>query len=435
MIERQSLVVASLALLIGCGGGSPPPPAAGPAATPAGPTGPHPTGAQVTVGHFRSPDGMVGIVLDRTAGAKLKVDGQNDIVELTQKEDREHGSQKLRGYILEAPDGKKTIYITLSGSIVYHRGRDEFHMGFDKAADPLGAPTVKGTYVAPPKAYEALVASMSAIAVRKAQPQLKAEDAAVPAKVAEAIDKATPAMAVHYVSRGATSYLPTLAVAPESVRGIGYGGVAHQTDDKWEPGKGTGLAKFGGKMAGFFAPDNNFNHTNVMKMAGYPPPLADNTPGLVWEVDGTTAIFVSFDGGRYKVSLSGTDKEPSLEMGAGPKAQWPTTVQHALLDIESVSQLSKTGAIPEKAAADLEALDTKWNECTKKAWKEGPQKAIEAHKGPGRALSEAEFKAGIQKVKDGCKKHVDDEEKIFLALAEERLKARQGLLDKAKAKF
>jgi len=378
---------------------------------------------------------MVGLVLDRSAGPKLKVDGQNDIVELTQKEDREHGSQKLRGYILEAPDGKKTIYITLGGGIIYTRGHDEFHMGFDKAADPLGAPTVKGTYVAPPKAYEATVAAMAAISVRKMHPQMKAEDAAIPAKVAEAFDKATPAMAVHYVSHGATSFLPHLAVVPDNVSGIGYGGVAHQTDEKYEPGKGTGLAKFGGKMGGFFAPDSNFNHTNVMKMAGYPPPLADNTPGVVWEVDGTTAVFVSFDGGRYKVSLSGNDKEPSLEMGAGAKAQWPTTVQHPLLDIESVSQLSKVGAIPPKPTADLEALDTKWNECTKKAWKDGPQKTIEAHKGPGRALSEAEFKAGIQKVKDGCKKHVDDEEKIFLSLTEERLKARQALLDKAKAKF
>ena len=385
------------------------------------------------VGHFRSPDGMVGLVLDRTGSPKLKVDGQNDIVELTQKEDRDRGT--LKGYILEAPDGSKPIYITLGGGILYRRGRDEFSMGFDKKADPLGAATVKGTFVAPPKAYEAIVERLTAISVRKMFPQLKAEDSALPAKVGEAIDKATPAMAVRYVSRGATSYLPHLTVVPDNIRGFGYGGVGHTTDEKWEPGKGAGLAKYGGKMAGFFMPSNNFNHTNVMKMAGYPPPLADNTPGLVWDVDGTTAVFVAFDGGRYKVSLTGTDKEPSLEVGAGPKAQWPSTVQHPLLDIESVSQLSKAGALPEKATADLEALDTKWNECTKKAWADGPQKALEAHKGPGPRFSEAENKQALAKVKDGCKKHVDDEEKIFLQLTEERLKARQALLDKAKAKF
>ena len=241
-------------------------------------------------------------------------------------------------------------------------------------------------------------------------------------------------MAVHYVSHGATSYLPSLAVAPDDIHGIGYGGVAHNTDEKWDPA-GKGLAKYGGKMAGFFAPDNNFNHTNVMKMHGYPPPLAENTPGLVWEVDGTTAVFVSFDGGRYQVNLADAEKGPSLEVGAGPKAQWPGAVQHPLLDIATVSTLSKAGALPEKATSDLEALDTKWNECTSKAWKEGPQKALEAHKGPGPRFSEAEYKQAIAKVKDGCKKHVDDEEKIFLQLTEERLKVRQGLLDKAKAKF
>ena len=122
-------------------------------------------------------------------------------------------------------------------------------------------------------------------------------------------------------------------------------------------------------------------------------------------------------------------------MGAGPKAAWPTAVQAPLLDISMVSQLSKAGVLPEKATADLEALDTKWNECTKKAWSSGPQKQLEAHKGPGPRFSEAELKAALAKVKDSCKTHVDDEEKIFVQLTEDRLKTRQALLDKAKAKF
>jgi hypothetical protein len=100
-----------------------------------------------------------------------------------------------------------------------------------------------------------------------------------------------------------------------------------------------------------------------------------------------------------------------------------------------VSQLSKAGALPEKPTADLEALDTKWNECTQKAWQNGPQKTLESHKGAGRAMSEAEYKNAIEKVKAGCKKHVQAEEKIFVKLVEERSKTRQVLLDKAKAKF
>jgi hypothetical protein len=376
---------------------------------------------------------MVGITLDRSGKpAKLKVDGQNDIVELTQKEDRDHGT--LRGYFLEAPDGKKPIYITTGGGIRYTRGNDEFSMMFDKKADPLGPATVTGTYVAPPPGYAASVDKLTAISVRKKNPAFTAEDSAVLAKVGEAIDKATPDMVVHYVSHGATSWLPHHEPTPDSIRGIGYGGVAHTTDDAFDPGKGAGLAKYGGKIAGFFAPDNSFNHTNVMKMKGYPPPLVDNTPGLVWEVDGTTGIFVAFDGARYKVDLTQMEKGPGLEVGAGAKAQWPA-VQVPLLDIGIASRLAKAGALNAKAVSDLEALDTKWNECTQKAWKDGPQKVLESHKGPGRAMSEGEYKGAIQKVKDGCKKHVDDEEKIFLQLTEERLKARQALLDKAKAKF
>ena len=115
MIERK-LLAFSLVVLGGCSSN---PPIVAPLAPPASPSagGAPQTDAQVTIGHFRSPDGMVGLVLDRTHKPKLKVDGQSEIVELTQKDDRDHGT--LRGYILEAPDGKHPIYITLGGSIRY----------------------------------------------------------------------------------------------------------------------------------------------------------------------------------------------------------------------------------------------------------------------------------------------------------------------------
>jgi hypothetical protein len=432
MIERTSLALSLLALAA-CGS-TPPRPTPTPAPASSGSnSSPPQTEAQVSVGHFRSPDGMVGLVLDRTDKPKLRVDGQRDIIELTQREDRDHGT--LRGYFLEAPDGKRPIYISTGGGIRYHRGGDKFDMLFDKKVEPLGAATVTGTYVKPKAGWEILDEKLTAISVRKRFPGVKAEDSALPDKVGEAIDKATPDMVVHYVSRSATSWLPHMEPAPDSIHGIGYGGVAYNTDDKWQPGKGAGLAKYGGKVAGFFEPDNTFNHTNVMKMKGYPAPLADNTPGLVWEVDSTTAIFVAFDGGRYRIDLTQADKGPGLETGAGPKTGWPATVQETLLDISVASQLSKAGALPEKPIADLEALDTKWNECTQKAWRDGPQKALESHKGLGRAMSEAEYKSAVEKVKNGCKKHVQEEEKIFVKLIEDRIKARQALLDKAKAKL
>jgi hypothetical protein len=431
MIERTSLAL-SVVALAACGSSPPPPARATPTAAAASDALPL-TEGQVAVGHFRSPDGMVGLVLDRTGKPKLRIDGERDIVELTQHEDRDHGT--LRGYFLEAPDGKRPIYISIGGGIRYRRGRDELRMLFDKQAEPLGAATITGTYVRPKEPWELLNEKLTAISVRKRIPSLTAEDSARPDRVGEAIDKATPDMAVHYVSRGATSWLPSMVAAPDSIRSIGYGGVAHSTDDKWVPGKGAGLAKYGGKLAGFFDPDGTFNHMNVMKMKGYPAPLADGTPGLVWEVDSTTAIFVAFDGGRYRIDLTQADKGPGLEPGAGAKAGWPTSVQDTLLDISIASQLAKAGALPEQATADLEALDTKWNDCTHKAWRDGPQRTLEAHKGLGRAMSEAEYKAAIDKVKTSCKKHVDAAEKIFVKLIEDRQKTRQGLLGKAKAKL
>lgn len=385
------------------------------------------TAAQIKLAHFKSADGMHGFVLDRSGEPlKYKADGSNDIVELTQDEDRHAGD--LRGYWLTAPDGSRPLYISVGGSIRYFKGRDELPVNPDKKVEPLGEATVKGKYTPPKPAYEATVERLKAISVRVKNAGMKPEDSAKLDKVGEALAGATADMFVHYVSRGQDSWLPRPVPVPDAFSGMEYGGVAHNTDEKWDPGAKKGLVKWGGKLKGFSQYASQGNHMQVMKMAGYPGKLADGTPGIVWEVDGTSAVFVTLDGARYTVDLSGADKGQTLEPGAGPEAKWPAPMQAALLDVHWVSSYAKAGAMPQAAIDSLTKLDDEWNACAQKTWK-GAEKKIDSHK-----FTEADRKDWVEKVEKACKKSVDAQEKVFLKLIEDRAKERTALYDKAKAR-
>ncbi len=102
------------------------------------------TQAQVKIGHFVTADGMHGFVLDRSgAKAKLKVDGDKEIWELTMSEDRTSG--QLRGYLFVSSDGARRLYISTGGWLTYYQGGDEHQVTLDKAAPALGVATRKGT--------------------------------------------------------------------------------------------------------------------------------------------------------------------------------------------------------------------------------------------------------------------------------------------------
>lgn len=421
-------VLAALGLLA-CGGAPTPPetpaaPSATPSASPTGEIRPV-TQGQIKVGHFASGDGMVGLVLDRTGPKpKLQMDGDKDIVELTPEEDRHAG--ELRGHYLRAPDGKARLYVTTGGGIKLFKGRDELWLNSDKTAAPLGAATIAGEPVKEKPVYEDLVKRLTAIAVRAKNPAVTAEDSAKLDKIGEAVDKATPDMFVRYATHEGT-WLPHEVVVPDSVSGVGFGGVAHTTNEPWDK-NAKGLAKWGGKARGFSEYDSRGNHLWVMLREGYPPKLAEGTPGLVWEVDGTRAVFVALDGGRYTIDLSAGDKGTSLDVGAGPVTAWPAPVQHALLGYESVSQLSKVGALPQKATDDLLALDAEWNQCAQKTWK-GAERLVDTGK-----MNEALRKDWLKKVDAACDKSVKKLESTLVALIEQRVKDRQALFEKAKAK-
>jgi hypothetical protein len=422
----RPLIAPAALVLMACGGGTPPPSPA-PAPSAASESVRSLTQAQLSVAHYRTADGIYGLVLDRTGGKpKYRLDGQPDIIEMTMSEDRFAG--ELRGYFLTAPDGKRPFYITTGGHILFNHGDDRLDLNSDKPADPLPEATVTGTYAAPPPAYKATVDRLSAITVRAKLSQYKPEDAADLGKVGDAIGQATADMFVHYVSQGAKDWRPHMALVPDTFRGVEFGGVVRESDDKWDPAA-KGLAKYGGRNEGFSHYDTpKGNHMQVVELAGYPPPLADGTPGVVWDVDGTRAIFVALDGGRYVVDLSSSEKGATLEAGAGPQSAWPTAVQQPLLDVSAVSSLAKAGVLPQTRADDLLALDTEWTTCAARTWA-GAQRAIDTGK-----FSEADRKDMEKKVRATCAAIVQKQEKMLVAIVEGRLKERQGLFDKAKAR-
>jgi hypothetical protein len=386
------------------------------------------TDGQLQVAHYLTRDGLKGFTLDRTGPKpKLQVDGTADIVELTLEEDRFSG--ELRGYWLVAPDGKRPLYLSKGGSIVWYVGRDEFATNSDRAAEPLPAATVTGTYVAPKQPYVAVVERLKAGAVVTKLPAMKPEHSAQLAKVAEAIQAATPDMFVHYRSNNGTSFLPRVEHVPQAFSGIAFGGVAYQSDEKWDPAKGTGLARHGGVNRGFSDYGSQGNHMQVSTLDGYPPKLAEDTPGIVWEVDGTWAVFVALDGGRWVVDLSNAPEQgPNLLAGAGPEAGWPKGLQATLLDVPAVSSLAKAGAVEQKAIDELLALDEEWNKCAQKTWK-GAERQVDSGK-----FTEADRKDWVRKVEAACKKSVTSQTAALLKLVDARAGERKALYDKAKAK-
>jgi len=415
----------------GCGGGGAKPATTTPAKPAEASTGSEHgvatamTEAQLKLGHFSTADGMHGFVLDRTgAKARLQVDGDHDIIELTTEEDRDHGD--LNGYRLVDPHDKKRIYISKGGSIRYFLNGDEFGALYDKEAQPLGTPTVAGAPVKEKARWEIRGAALTPIAVRTKFPQFTGVDSANLAKVAEAFDQADPAMFVHYKAPGKDAWKPHLVVTPENISGMAYGRNNYVTDED-EGKRHVKLAKHGGSIAGFSSGDSaQGNHIIVSRADNSHDELADGTPGLIWEIHSTTAVFVSLDGGRYHVDIN-QESDP-FEKGAGPAANWPKPAADTYVDLTMISALSKAGAGGDAVVAELDKIDGEWNACVVKGWK-GAQEKIDTGK-----LSVGQEKAEIKKLHKACNKHLDAFEAVIVKYAEERAKAREALFAKASAK-
>ncbi len=160
------------------------------------------TNGQLKVAHYATGDGVVGFVLDRTASpAKVRIDGEKDIIELTMEEDRHSGER--RGWYMKSPDGKNVLYLSSHGALTLFKGRDSLHVNSDKKADPLPAATVTGQYVAPKSSYDTQIEALAPRSVLKKLPQFKPEESGNLAKITEALNGATPDMILQVSAEGA----------------------------------------------------------------------------------------------------------------------------------------------------------------------------------------------------------------------------------------
>jgi hypothetical protein len=251
----------------------------------------------------------------------------------------------------------------------------------------------------------------------------KPEDAGNLAKVTEAFEKATPAMYVH-VARDVdrSVYLPS----PREIGGTDYGGAGGYwpAEEKWSS-KAKGLLEFGGVPVGTHRRDGG-NWIRIHRPEGYPPPLAKNTPGIVWEVDGSSIWFVSFDGGRYL--LEGED----VAEGLPAPGAWPPPVQHALLTDEDVDFLGRTGALPKSSHERITAINNAFNKCVENGWKgfdaELDKLAATNLTGSTRAQrAELAAKKREEKVEKACAKHVAEMDAALVEIIAARNAEREAL--------
>jgi hypothetical protein len=405
--------------------------------------------------HYSSPDGFIGIVLDRTGdNPKLRVDKSSDIIELFVEDALDRGD--LIGHWMNGPDGGHWLFLGKDGELAFikpearartqgRRLRDiAVPLTRDAKADPLGAPTKRGIATPPPPKtpWDLAHDKLEAIAVIKKLPQFKPEDSGNLAKIAEALQAVDASMLVRVNDKGAAG--ARWAPASEYIGGVSQslGGQVggFPTDEPWQKDKGAGLQKYGGVLKErpqFGSPSRLRLHT----LKGWPPPLAANTPGLIWMLDSSKIVFVSLDGGRYELSLSGdVEKEGvPIEAGLAPQASWPPPLQHALVDVDSVRGFAKGGAVPAKVGTDIEALDDAWFECVNKVWREGQKEhdTVEASQGAinekvGR-LSGIPKKYEAKAIKD-CAPATKKLEQGLVQFIEARNAERTALYEKAKAR-
>lgn len=423
MVKRTSIVAWLVGSVIACGGESEEPKTAASAPET---SANHSTPAQNKLGRFVSADGRYAILLDRSgANAKLQVEGERDIFELTEREARGR-SGHLEGYEYVDPNNKVRLLIGTSGSITFFVNGDPAMMGFDKATAPLGAATVAG----PPKkevpAYQAASDALAARSVVTKLPEFKAADSTDLAKVAAAFAKADASSFARYVKIEG-GWEPSLQVAPSDVSGPGFGRSRWATDET-EAAKHKKLAAYGATLAGYSEQQSQGNHI-VAESASQK--LQSNTPGLIWSVDGYRVVFVSFDGGRYEVDLpqSGNKGTEPLEATIGAESSWPKPVQNAFLDYTEIGRLAKIDAPGAKETlAALEKIDNDWNQCAQTAWKPANAK-IEINK-----FRPEDAKALSVKTQSSCRKYLDSFESTLVGFLDKRKAERQAIFDKAKAR-
>lgn len=395
------------------------------------------TSGQLKIAHYASGDGVTGLVLDRSGEhPKVQFDKQKDIIELTMVEDRYSGER--RGWYLKSPDGKNVLHLSTGGHLKAWIGRDEIHLNSDKAAAALGPATVTGQYVAPKSAYEIQQEKILALALQTKKPELASEDSGNLAKVRDVLMSTPVDQFVRLTEAGAKGarYAPASKKIGNTTQGLGGTVTGYPTDDKFDP-KGTGLAKFGGKLIPMQAHYPDPNRLRLHTLAGWTDAPAKGTPGVVWEGK-DQIVFVSVDGGRYELSTPNEDVD-LFEKGAGSPAQWPAPMQHALLDVDTLRAFGKA-KIGEDAAKETEQADDAWWECMNEHWKKTKDQLDKNEASSAPANDKWGKAGGIRKSAelDGPKKCEPTKqklEKLLLKHIEARVTERKAMFDKVKARF
>jgi hypothetical protein len=377
-VPKTSVVVGAVLVVVvasGCGGGN----GGGQGTKAKGPE----TTAQVPgtskLGHFASADGMVRLVVDRSGDkTKIRVDGSNDIIELTSEEVRHRNNGRLLGYAFIAPDGKRMLFVGVDGDLTFIKdGRDELPLVRDSDATALGAPTIKGS-PPPPKppeksADEVLAEKLAPLSVTKRFPQFKPEDSGNLAKVAEAWNLATADMLMHCNDSCSAWYAPYPLEG-----GNGRGGLGFVKDKDIPQGPATEQEKKNAlaKYNAWLRPNYEFGEWTQQPVKSswlttYQfefRQLQPRTPVLVWDVEKTDVIVVTPDGSRYWDSPADNNGKARLDPGAPPVAQWAAPLRNNLLFKDHVVAMNKAGLVDKKAADEIESIHAKWSECAQKVF-------------------------------------------------------------------
>ncbi len=382
---RNLLLVVSAALsLAACSG------PAGPAGS-APVTPPPAAGAKIPewkLGHFSSPDGLWGAVIDRTGPElKLKLDRTDQVVALFMEKQRD--ARLPSGHFFNGPAGKPQLFLSEDGLLSYikpealanlaynlQRGHGLLPLRRDADASPLGPPTARGVAQPPPEKSPAEVYSekLAARSVIARLPGFQPQDAGNLDKVEAALRQATPDMLVHVAPAYADQFrwAPASGLIGDTDHGEGSVLIQGHAADKWSP-KAKGVARYGLR----FDTACRFNspcRVRQLSLEGWPPPLQANTVGVVWNVKGTFITLVTLDGGRYRVGQWWGElaaKGAPLLDGAPARASWPAPLQHETYDLSVIRLLAKGGAIPQAEADKVAALEDAYFRCKNEAWSKG----------------------------------------------------------------
>lgn len=273
---------------------------------------------------------------------------------------------------------------------------------------------------APPKAAAPPLPS-----VTKALPQFKAEDAFDLAKVKEAIALVPPESIVHTVpfvpGNGADyEYRPSPRSAESAaVKGHGDSCVTKK-----------GIAKFG--LLSF--KESNPGRLGLVVCDTVPGLLAENTPGIVWSIQGRKATFVTLDGGVYEAR---TEK---LVPGVPTTDAWGKPLQHAYLMVRDVDALTKSGHIAAEAAGVFEKARDTWAACNDKVWEKAEpelkKNAAAAIDYNTKEARRAQIVAKYDKVVDAqCGQHQKSYEAAIEKILEPRTKQRLDIYEDAKKRL